>query len=110
MTGVWIKKGSKVRLGGIPLSGPSAGGNALRFFGSDTLWNKKLPDNAEIVADPLPGLYDLVAASVGVIDWSAPTSMAALRQLRDSPWREQAEDDAETPASVVLRQALDRVA
>jgi hypothetical protein len=61
-------------------------------------------------ADPLPGLYDLVAASVGVIDWAAPSSMAALRQLRDSPWREQAEDDAETPASLVLRQALDRVA
>jgi hypothetical protein len=61
-------------------------------------------------ADPLPGLYDLVAASFGVIDWSVPSSTAALRQLRDSPWREQAEDDSETPASVVLRQALDRVA
>jgi hypothetical protein len=57
---------------------------------------------------PLLSLYDLVAASLGYIDWSQESD--TLRVLRDAPWREQANEKDGTPASDVLRRALGNVA
>jgi hypothetical protein len=57
---------------------------------------------------PIGSLYDLVAKTVGVLDWGEET--ATLRKLRDAPWREQAAEDDGSPVSDVLLRALGRVA
>jgi hypothetical protein len=58
VTRVYVKRGNKVELGkglsGVPIGGGGGGGPVSavpRFFASNTFWNTKLPDNAEIVND-----------------------------------------------------------
>lgn len=57
---------------------------------------------------PIGSLYDLVAKTVGIIDWSAEST--TLRKLLHAPWREQAAEDDGSPVSDVLLRALGRVA